>query len=391
MIVRMSADSPLIFISYATPDRARVTPYFDQLETRGLNVWMDHKRIKAGQAWDFEIKRNLDKASVIVVFVSSNSIDRRGYVQREIRIALDKLKEKLLSDIYIIPVLLDRNIDIPIDLAQIHCVKTWEIDAYAAINDAIDHQLKALGVEVRATQERSNIGWTLPVYKESWDGLPGYEVEYILPTFSSTKYQNIANINDYLRGSVFELVMAQRYSKFEQSPDFYSFASQKYSRTNTLDVYFNDPLVLDNIISVQCSIHTYNAGAAHPNLFFKTYAFFLDPLIKIGDIRSIFTGADAAFKIIQDLTRLQLRSEREGQEYADLDWVDRGTVGWEQFQNYIFEKETLRFLFAPYEVDCYAAGPQSVEIPYREIAKLLRREFLEGLGLQYYIWNSPAK
>jgi hypothetical protein len=391
MIVRMSADSPLIFISYATPDRARVTPYFEQLEARGLNVWMDHKRIKAGQAWDFEIKRNLDKASIIVVFVSSNSIDRRGYVQREIRIALDKLNEKLLSDIYIIPVLLDHGVDIPIDFARIHCVKTWETDAYTAINDAVDHQLKALGVEVRETQERSNIGWALPVYKESWDGLPGYEVEYILPTFSSTKYQNISNINDYLHGSVFELVMAQRKSKFEQNPDFYSFASQKYSRTNTLDVYFNDPIVLDNILSVQCNIHTYNAGAAHPNMSFRTYAFFLDPLIKIGNIISIFTDPVVAFGIIQNLTRVKLREEREGQEYADLDWVDRGTVEWAQFQNYIFEKEALRFLFAPYEVDCYAAGPQSVEIPYKEIAKLFRRELLEGLGLQYYIWNSPEK
>jgi hypothetical protein len=61
---------------------------------------MDYKRVKAGQHWDFEIRRALDKAAIIVVFISNNSIDRRGYVQREIKLALEKAEEKLIGDIY---------------------------------------------------------------------------------------------------------------------------------------------------------------------------------------------------------------------------------------------------------------------------------------------------
>ena len=62
----MTEDSSSIFISYASPDRERVLEYFDWLKKNGFNVWMDCRSIKAGQNWDFEIKRGLDKATFIL-------------------------------------------------------------------------------------------------------------------------------------------------------------------------------------------------------------------------------------------------------------------------------------------------------------------------------------
>ncbi|WP_277982275.1 toll/interleukin-1 receptor domain-containing protein [Sphingomonas faeni] len=100
-------EQPLIFFSYASPDRERVMPYYAFLADRGLNVWIDHKKLLGGQQWDYELRKALDRAAIIIMFVSDNSVNRRGYVQREIRLALTKIEEKLISDIYIIPVLLD--------------------------------------------------------------------------------------------------------------------------------------------------------------------------------------------------------------------------------------------------------------------------------------------
>ena len=76
--------SPIVFLSYARPDRDCVARYFDELQGKGFNVWMDHIRLKPGQNWDFEIQRALDTAAIIVVFLSKNSTDRRGYLQREL-------------------------------------------------------------------------------------------------------------------------------------------------------------------------------------------------------------------------------------------------------------------------------------------------------------------
>lgn len=47
-------DQPLIAISYATPDRDRVFAYYDYLAREGFNLWMDKKKLKGGQNWDFE-------------------------------------------------------------------------------------------------------------------------------------------------------------------------------------------------------------------------------------------------------------------------------------------------------------------------------------------------
>ena len=100
----------LVFLSYASPDRDRVFEFCDDLSRRGFNVWMDKRRIKGGQNWDFEINRALQKAVVIVVFLSTNSVNRRGYAQREIKIALDQARDRLIDDIYLIPVILDGGV-----------------------------------------------------------------------------------------------------------------------------------------------------------------------------------------------------------------------------------------------------------------------------------------
>jgi TIR domain len=53
-----------VFLSYATPDRERVLPYYDWLKQSGLDVWIDCRSIRSGQNWDFEINRALDKSGV---------------------------------------------------------------------------------------------------------------------------------------------------------------------------------------------------------------------------------------------------------------------------------------------------------------------------------------
>ena len=74
----------VVFMSYARPDRSRVEPFCRYLRDNGLDVWVDYEQIRPGQDWDHEIKRGLSQADFIVVFVSNKSVDRRGYVQREL-------------------------------------------------------------------------------------------------------------------------------------------------------------------------------------------------------------------------------------------------------------------------------------------------------------------
>jgi hypothetical protein len=56
---------------------------------------MDKHSLKGGQNWDLEIKRALETSTIIVVFLSHRSTNKRGYAQKEIKIALDQAKKSL--------------------------------------------------------------------------------------------------------------------------------------------------------------------------------------------------------------------------------------------------------------------------------------------------------
>jgi hypothetical protein len=364
---------------------------------------MDCRRLKAGQNWDFEIRTALDNAAIIVIFISRNSIDRRGYVQREIKLALDKFEEKLIGDIYIIPVLLDSDCRIPDQLKQIHCVKAWEGNAFSEIEEAINHQLCAIGAEVQAEKDRASINWHKTTYREAWEGLPGYQAEFDLLNFSSIEYPQINDITTFLHGELIKDIMDQRQAKFSQNPESMSFGEDAYRRTNTLHALCEEPIIAERIISIVYKIHWYGAGAAHPNMYFRTYSFFLDPVVLIGSLVGIFDDEKAAFEVIQRTVREQLLASHQTsasrstsversstEDYAifipsgfDADWVRQGTSEWKDFEAYILRSEGIEILFAPYNVASYVDGPQSATVPYDMILEFLCKHYAEALGLGY--------
>lgn len=172
----MDPSPPIIFFSYGSPDQSRVLPFFDFLDGRDFDPWIDCRRIEAGQNWDFEIRRALDKASLVLVFLSNNSVSRRGYVQRELRLALDKQAEKLDIDIYIIPILLDDDVVIPEVLKEKHYILDSDPKSKDQLLEAIHYQLDALGEQAKRVQQKESITWGFRTIREEWDGAPGYEL-----------------------------------------------------------------------------------------------------------------------------------------------------------------------------------------------------------------------
>ncbi len=389
----MHQKDPLLFISYATPDRERVLPSVRYLESAGFNVWIDFQQLKAGQNWDLEIKRVLNKADFIIMFFSTNSVDRRGYVQREIKIALDKHKERLASDIYLIPVLLDDGISIPEAVADLHCIRHGVDDRNKAIADAVNHQLAAVGAAAKVIQEKSKISWTHRSFGENWDGLPGYETELMMIDLSSSKYPDIRYASDYFNSLLLDSALNMRDAKFSQEVGTFNFGHEKHSRTNTFDGGVSEPIVVGKVLSLQAAIHFYFAGAAHGNMNFYTTAYILEPLIRIPSLESIFIDAKTAFAEVSRLVRESLiRGENHGEDQyeRDIEWINRGTSTWEALSHFVFREKHLDILFAPYEVDCYAAGPQFASVQYKDIFKLLRPEYLAALDLSSIFGSTPA-
>ena len=83
-------DSPYIFISYAHKDSDSVMRVLDVMQSRGYRFWYDDG-IVPGSEWPEYIAAHLDKAAVVVAFISDNSV-KSSNCRREITFALSRNK-----------------------------------------------------------------------------------------------------------------------------------------------------------------------------------------------------------------------------------------------------------------------------------------------------------
>jgi hypothetical protein len=388
--------APQIFISYASVDQSRIMPFFNALERDGFNVWLDCKRLKPGQNWDFEIRRAFDKSNRVITFLSRASVGRRGYVQRELKLALDKLAEKLVDDIYIIPVLLDEALPIPDQLKGIQCISAQAPDCLPRVKEALTFQLGKLGLATQRVQHKEELSWSFEKIREEWDGLPGYEIELQFVSFNSTRYAGLAAAGDYVRGELLKHLFAARAKKLAQDASRYNYGQDRFRRTDTFDAHCSEPSVVGKILTVQYAVHWFGAGAAHGNMDFATYSFVMEPLCLIEGIASIFHSPTDALPALQASVRKALTEAssaadgNEGGYELDQAWVESGTGAWADFRCYVPKEEGIEFLFPPYQVASYAEGPQFALVPYADIVDLIRPEYMSAFGIEHIAYRRRA-
>ena len=101
------SEKPLVFLSYAVEDSVWVDAFRYLLRVLQLRPWMAPLDIAPGQEWDVMIRRAIQRADFTVAFLSRTSIEKRGYVQREYRLALRTCNELPAEKSFLLPVRLD--------------------------------------------------------------------------------------------------------------------------------------------------------------------------------------------------------------------------------------------------------------------------------------------
>lgn len=96
-----------VFLSYAKEDCQFAHKLYLDLKRRGIRVWFDEVCLLPGQDWRREIKDAIHNSSYFLALLSSKSVSHIGYVQKELRIALDYLDLFPESSIFILPIRLD--------------------------------------------------------------------------------------------------------------------------------------------------------------------------------------------------------------------------------------------------------------------------------------------
>ena len=83
-----------VFLCHSSADKSAVRDLYDQLIARGIDAWLDEKKLLPGQQWKIEIPKAVREADAVIICLSKSSITKGGYVQKEIKDALDIAQEK---------------------------------------------------------------------------------------------------------------------------------------------------------------------------------------------------------------------------------------------------------------------------------------------------------
>lgn len=98
---------PKVFISYAKEDIRFARKLHMDLIDADVKPWMDSHELMPGQDWDKSIREAIEQSSYFLAVLSSRSVAKTGYVQKEIRKALEIADQKPDGSIFILPVRID--------------------------------------------------------------------------------------------------------------------------------------------------------------------------------------------------------------------------------------------------------------------------------------------
>ncbi|MCI0434396.1 MAG: TIR domain-containing protein [Gemmatimonadetes bacterium] len=144
--------APSVFISYAREDDERARNLYKRLRNAGFTPWLDRFDLIGGEDFDRATRKALKEAVFVIICLSNISIAKRGYVQRELKIALDRGQEMLRDDIYIIPVRLE-PCEVPDELAGLQWVDVFEAEGWGRLIQALNTGLARRGGAVLPVQD----------------------------------------------------------------------------------------------------------------------------------------------------------------------------------------------------------------------------------------------
>ena len=102
-----------VFISYTHEDQAAANRLRDFLEEEaGIDVWLDTRRLEAGDDWGQKIRRDIKGCSYFMPLISAAATRRHeGYFRREWSLAVERAMDIADSVPFIIPVAIDDTVE----------------------------------------------------------------------------------------------------------------------------------------------------------------------------------------------------------------------------------------------------------------------------------------
>jgi CheY-like chemotaxis protein len=127
----------MIFLCHASEDKNQVCNLYDILIKQCFKPWLDERDLLPGQDWRFEIHKAINSCDVILVCLSRHAINKKGFVQKEIKDAFDVADTQPEGTIFIIPVMFEKC-KVPDRLSRYQCVSISDEVGYKKLINALD-------------------------------------------------------------------------------------------------------------------------------------------------------------------------------------------------------------------------------------------------------------
>ncbi len=144
-----------VFLCHSSGDKPAVRDLSKRLTADGFSPWLDEGRLLPGQEWDSEIRKAVRSSDVAIVCLSRGAITKEGYVQREIRHALDAAEEKPPGTIFVVPLKFE-ECDVPDRLRQWQWVALFEANGYSKLTQGLRARQHALTRPHESAQSRKD-------------------------------------------------------------------------------------------------------------------------------------------------------------------------------------------------------------------------------------------
>jgi hypothetical protein len=96
-----------IFICHAKEDKLIAREIYKILKNGNFNPWLDEEKLIPGVEWNEIISEQIITSDVILICLSSNSVSKIGYLQKEIRQSLEMAELQPEGKIFIMPIKLN--------------------------------------------------------------------------------------------------------------------------------------------------------------------------------------------------------------------------------------------------------------------------------------------
>lgn len=192
-----------------------------------------------------------------------------------------------------------------------------------------------------------------------------YHVDAFYPETENKRVNDIfisfisEQVRQFLEDTGVAVMTAEQAQELGLSPDRQYFISIDYT-SNVSSIAYN--------YVFEISLDT---GGAHPNHYSKTYSF-----NENGEIITLSDIFKAGVDYLTPVSKV-VQADLKKREFADANWISEGAAPIaDNYQNFVLKDTGIDFIFDPYQVAAYAAGTQTVTVPYANLTSVLRPEYI---------------